>query len=46
MDKASAVKELSEGMWCLVILEFIQVSLNSYVNKRQKFFIYIFSLCR
>lgn len=40
MNKASIVKELSEDMWCLVILEFIQVSFNSYVNKRQKSFIF------
>lgn len=45
MDKASTVKELSEDIWRLVILAFIQVSFSSYVSKSQNFFyIYIFIL--
>lgn len=44
MDKASTVKELSEDIWRLVILAFIQVSFSSYVSKSQNFFyIYIHS---
>lgn len=44
MDTASIVKELSEDMWCLIILEFIQISFSSYVNKRQKFLICFFTM--
>lgn len=44
MDTAGIVKELSEDMWCLIILEFIQISFNSYVNKRQKFLICFFTM--